>query len=111
MYKENNILWKIFNSKFGSPKKQISTIDGLSDEYLIANRFATYFTEVPKNKKETIFNFRNKFHDQLVNYLGDACTDTVLDIETIDLIFRKLKKGKQRELIICLSNTYNFVIR
>ncbi|HMK58631.1 MAG TPA: reverse transcriptase domain-containing protein, partial [Nitrososphaeraceae archaeon] len=66
----------------------------MSDEHLIANRFAAYFTELLKSEKEKSLKFRNKFHDQLVNYIGDFRTNTALDIETIDTIIRKLKRGK-----------------
>jgi len=47
--KQGTNFWKCWNSKFGEKRRLVNTVNGVTDNRLIAENFATYFSGVCSN--------------------------------------------------------------
>jgi hypothetical protein len=85
--------------KFGSAAKSSATIDGLSNDVDIANKFADSFAKACSvNSSDRNALMKNKFEEQFLHYKGDDLNDTFaqIDVEMVDNIVRKLKNRQSR---------------
>jgi len=88
--------WKCWNSKLGDKKPLANTVNGISDKNVIAENFATYFTNVCSH---TTANRAAELQADYVHrrsaYLGVPVDDSFrFDAELVESVIYRMKLGK-----------------
>lgn len=90
--KEPSQFWKCWKSKLGK-KTRSPMVDGSCDSSIIANKFATFFSEVYK-KGDSVRSavFSSEFEGKFKSYVGDPLT-TGISVELVDQCIHSLHRG------------------
>ena len=91
--KNNKFFWNIWNSKFGASKSCSTFINGTSDNQLIVDGFATFFSQIYNDNDDNESKFSSIFETGFSSYSGDNL-ELIFDIATVDDVISNLKKGK-----------------
>ena len=94
--KQGTNFWKCWNSKLGDKKRLANTVNGISDKNVIAENFATYFTNVCSH---TTANRAAELKADYVHrrsaYLGVPVDDSFrFDAELVESVIYRMKLGK-----------------
>ncbi len=98
--KSGNMFWKCWNAKFDKKLKPSRQIDGLTDEPLIATKFAEYFTKLCSSlNEEQNSRLYTTYNSMRADYCGLpylACSR--FDVEMVEKALSNLKRGKAASL-------------
>ena len=99
--KDNHNFWKVWKSKFPNKKaNKVLLVDGSSDPYIVANKFADYFSNLSTSEPLAYKSANNNLLERLSQYIGDSDKANInnVSIELLEELFESMSRGKAEGL-------------
>jgi len=98
--KQGTTFWKCWNSKFGTDKRAVNHVDGITDPEIIAQHFMSHFSKVCANTTVSgATRLKNRYDSMRSNYCGQPFTEHYLfDTELVERVITNMKRGKAPDL-------------